>query len=61
LIKVSLPEIKPVEHIRSPKERWLDSVREDLKIMGVLDWKKSVLHRKKWQELLEQTKTHAGL
>jgi hypothetical protein len=46
---------------RRPKERWLDSVQEDLKIMGVLDWKKRVLDRKKWQELLEKAKTHPGL
>jgi hypothetical protein len=44
-----------------PNGRWLESVQEDLKIMGVLDWKKSVLDRKKWQELLEQAKTHPGL
>jgi hypothetical protein len=43
-----------------PKERWLDSVWEDLKIMGVLDWKKCVLDGKKWQELLQQAKTHPG-
>jgi hypothetical protein len=30
-----------------PKKRWLDSMREDLKITGVLDWKKSALDRKK--------------
>jgi hypothetical protein len=29
--------------------------------MGVLDWENSVLDRKKWQQLLEQAKTHPGL
>jgi hypothetical protein len=42
------------------EERWPDSIWEDLMIIGVLDWK-SVLDRKKWQELLEQAKTHPGL
>jgi hypothetical protein len=29
-----------------PKKRWWDSVRGDLNIVGVLDWKKSVLTEK---------------
>jgi hypothetical protein len=37
-----------------PKDRWWDSVCGDLKIVGVLDWKKSVLDRKYWQGILEQ-------
>jgi hypothetical protein len=30
-----------------PEKRWLDSVREDLEIISVLGWKKSVLGRQK--------------
>jgi hypothetical protein len=42
-----------------PKDRWWDSVRGNLKIVGVLDWKKiSVFDRKYWQGILEQAKTH---
>jgi hypothetical protein len=44
-----------------PKERWWDRVRGDLKIVGVLDWKKSVFDRKYWQGILEQAKTHPRL
>jgi hypothetical protein len=44
-----------------PKDRWWDSVRGDLKIVGVLDWEKSVLDRKYRQGILEQPKTHPGL
>jgi hypothetical protein len=44
-----------------PKYSWWDSVRGDLKIVRVLDWKKSVLDRKYWQGILEQAKTHPGL
>jgi hypothetical protein len=29
-----------------PKDRWWYSVRGDLKIVGVLDWKKCVVDRK---------------
>jgi hypothetical protein len=43
-----------------PKDRWWDSVRGDLKIVGVLDWKKFVLDRKYWQGILEQAKAHPG-
>jgi hypothetical protein len=44
-----------------PKDRWWDIVRGDLKIVGVLDWKKNVLERKYWQGILEKAKTHPGL
>jgi hypothetical protein len=44
-----------------PEVRWWDSVRRDLKIVGVLDWKKSVVDRKYWQGIFEQAKTHLGL
>jgi hypothetical protein len=43
-----------------PKKRWLDRTREDWKIIGVADWKKCVLDRQKWQQLIEQAKTHPG-
>jgi hypothetical protein len=43
-----------------PKGRW-DSVCGDLKIVGVLDWKKSVFYTRYWQGILEQAKTHPGL
>jgi hypothetical protein len=42
-----------------PKKRWLDSVQEDLKIMGVLDWKEC-FRQEESLELLEQAKTHPG-
>ena len=44
-----------------PQGRWWDSVCGDLKIVGVLDWKKCVFDRKYWQGILEQAKTHPGL
>jgi hypothetical protein len=46
---------------RYRNQRWWDSVRGYLKIVGVLDWKKSVFDRKYWQGILEQAKTHQGL
>jgi hypothetical protein len=44
-----------------PKDRLWDIVCGDLKIVGVLDWKKSVLEGKYWQLILEHAKTHPGL
>jgi hypothetical protein len=46
--------------LNRPKGRQWDSVHGDLKIVGVLDWRKSVLDRKYWQEILEQAKTIQG-
>jgi hypothetical protein len=36
-------------------------VRKDLRKMGVNNWKQRTQERKKWKEIIEQTKTHKEL
>jgi hypothetical protein len=36
-------------------------VRNDLRKMGVKNWKQRVQERKKWKEIIEQAKTHKEL
>jgi hypothetical protein len=38
--------------------RWEDDARNDLRKMGVKNWKKRAQERKQWKEIIEQTKTH---
>jgi hypothetical protein len=41
-----------------PRVRWEDDVRDDLRKMGVNNWKQMTQERKQWKEIIEQAKTH---
>jgi hypothetical protein len=44
-----------------PRVRWEDDVRNDLRKMGVTNWKQRTQERKRWKEIIEQAKTHKEL
>ena len=44
-----------------PRVRWEDDVRNDLRKMGVNNWKQKTQERKKWEEIIEQAKTRKEL
>jgi hypothetical protein len=44
-----------------PRVRWEDIVRNDLRKMGVTNWKQRMQERKQWKEIIEQAKTHKEL
>jgi len=44
-----------------PRVRWEDDVRNDLRKMGVNNWKQTTQERMKWKEIIEQAKTHKEL
>jgi len=44
-----------------PRLRWEDDVRNDLRKMGVKNWKQRAQERKQWNEITEQAKTHKEL
>jgi hypothetical protein len=63
-IKVSENRInKPfaTRRIGKPKLRWLDSVEEDLKKMGVKNWRRKKQGNEQWNTILEEAKVHQGL
>ena len=41
--------------------RWEDDVRNDLRKMGVTNWKQRTQERKQWKGIIEQGKTHKEL
>jgi hypothetical protein len=41
--------------------RWEDDVRNDLRKMGVKNWKQRVQERKQYKEIIEPAKTHKEL
>ena len=44
-----------------PRLRWEDDVGNDLRKMGVKNWKRRAQERKQWNEITEQAKTHKEL
>jgi hypothetical protein len=44
-----------------PRMRWMDGVEEDLRNLGVVNWKTKAREQDGWRKLLEQVKTHKGL
>jgi len=45
----------------TPRVRWEDGVRNDLRKMGVSNWRKRAQERKQWKGIIEQAKTHKEL
>ena len=44
-----------------PRLRWEDDAKNDLKKMGVNNWKQRVQERKQWKDIIQQAKTHKEL
>ncbi|CAK1581002.1 unnamed protein product [Parnassius mnemosyne] len=44
-----------------PKFRWLDSVEQDIKILGKPSWRRKTSNRLDWRALLDQAKAHSRL
>ena len=44
-----------------PKLRWEDAVDQDMRILGVKNWKKVALNRDEWAKLLKKARVHQGL
>ena len=44
-----------------PKLRWEDGVDQDMRILGVKNWKKVALNRDEWANLLKKVRAHQGL
>jgi hypothetical protein len=44
-----------------PKLRWADGVAQDVKKLGINNWKKAAQDKGRWRRLLAKTKTRSGL
>jgi len=44
-----------------PKLQWEDVVDQDIRLLGVKNWKKVALNRDEWAKLPKKTRAHQGL
>jgi len=44
-----------------PRKTWKDEVERNLQVLGVRRWRKLVMDRKKWKDIVRQAKVHSGL
>jgi len=44
-----------------PRKRRNEEVERDLQVLGVRRWRELVADRKKWKDIVRQTKAHSGL
>ena len=47
--------------VRRPRLRWVDDVREDLRRMGVTNWRIRAYRRDEWKMVLKEAKVLQGL
>jgi len=50
-----------VRSVGRPKLRWEDGVDQNIRILGVKNWKKVALNRDEWAKLLKKARTNQGL
>jgi hypothetical protein len=46
--------------VGKPNLRWEDGVVQDVRILGVKNWRKVALNRDEWAKLLKKSKAHQG-
>jgi hypothetical protein len=47
--------------IGRPKLRWEDGVIQDIRVLGVKNWRKAAMDREDWRKLLKKARAHTGL
>ena len=59
----NLTQLKPesTRHVGKPELRWLESVGEDLKKMGLRNWRRKSQDREQWRTIVEDAKVHEEL
>jgi hypothetical protein len=59
--KVFVTRPEGTRKIGRPKLRWEDGVTQDIKALGVKNWKSSALNREEWLEFLKKARADLGL
>ena len=59
--KIFIEEMEGTRRRGRPRKRWKEEVERDLQKLGVRRWRKLVMGRKKWKDIVRQAKAHSGL
>ena len=60
-MKLTLLKPEGTRSVGKSQLGWLESVEEDLKNMGVGNWRRKQQDREEWRTVLEEAKVHQGL
>jgi hypothetical protein len=59
--KLILCKPEGTRQVGIPAIRWLDSIEEDLKIMGIRNWRQKTQDQDQWRAVVEEAKIHCRL
>ena len=59
--KIFSQELEGTRRRGRPRKKWKEEVERDLRVLGVRRWRELVADRKKWKDIVRQTKAHSGL
>jgi len=57
--KIFTQELEGARRRGRPRKRWKEKVERD-QVWGVRRWRELVADRKKWKDIVRQTKAHSG-
>ena len=58
--KIFTQELEGTRRRERPRKRWKEEVERNLQVLGVRRWRELVADRKKWKDIVRQTKAHSG-
>jgi len=59
--KIFTQELEGMRRRGRPRKGWEEEVERDLHVLGVRRWRKFVMDRKKWKDIVQQAKAHSRL
>ena len=59
--KIFTQELEGTRRRGRPRKRWKEEVERDLQVLGVRRWREVVADRKKWKDIVRQTKADSGV
>ena len=59
--KIFTQELEGTRRRGRPRKGWKEEAERDLQVLGLRRWRKLVMDRKKWNEIVRQAKVHSGL
>ena len=61
LKKIFTQELEETRRKGRPRKGWKEEVERDLQVLGVRRWRKLVMDRKKWKDIVRHAKAYSGV